>query len=47
MYDRKPNEMIMFAACRLNKEKGILRGIKAIAPLMRQYENITWYIGGW
>lgn len=46
VYDRKPNELIMFTACRLNKEKGILRGIKAIAPLMRKYKDIKWYIGG-
>lgn len=40
------NKFICFSACRLNEEKGIVRGIKAFAPVFKKHEDILWYIAG-
>ncbi len=40
------NKMICFSACRFSVGKGIVRGIKAFAPVFREHEDILWYIAG-
>ena len=40
------NKIICFSACRFSVGKGIVRGIKAFAPVFREHENILWYIAG-
>lgn len=36
----------LISACRLTEEKAIQRGIRAIAPVLKQYGNVNWYIAG-
>lgn len=40
------NKMICFSACRFSVGKGIVRGIKAFAPVFKEHEDILWYIAG-
>lgn len=40
------NKMICFSACRFSVGKGIVRGVKAFAPVFREHEDILWYIAG-
>ncbi len=40
------NKFICFSACRLSDEKGIPRGISAIAPTLKNHDDIVWYIAG-
>lgn len=40
------NKFICFSACRLSEEKGIVRAIKAFAPVFKKHEDILWYIAG-
>lgn len=35
-----------FSACRLTAEKALVRGIKALAPVLREHKDIFWYIAG-
>ncbi len=35
-----------FSACRLTAEKGLVRGIKALAPVFKKHKDIFWYIAG-
>lgn len=42
----KEENINLFSACRLTKEKAIPRGITAIAPILRKYPNVKWYIAG-
>lgn len=37
---------ICFSACRLSEEKGLLRGIAALAPVFKEYDDIFWFIAG-
>lgn len=39
-------KFICFSACRLNPEKALVRGIKAIAPVFREHPDLCWYIAG-
>lgn len=43
-YDKK--NINLFSACRLTKEKGLPRAIKAVADLLREYPELKWYIAG-
>lgn len=40
------DKTICFSACRFSVGKGIVRGIKAFAPVFREHEDILWYIAG-
>lgn len=40
------NELICFSACRFSVGKGIVRGIKAFAPVFREHKDVLWYIAG-
>lgn len=40
------NKLICFSACRLSEEKGIIRGINAIAPVLKEHDDVLWYIAG-
>lgn len=40
------NEIVLFSACRLVNEKGILPAIQNIAPLLKTEKKIKWYIAG-
>ena len=40
------NKFICFSACRLSEEKGIVRGISALASLLKENEDVLWYIAG-
>ena len=40
------DKMVCFSACRFSVGKGIVRGIKAFAPVFREHEDILWYIAG-
>lgn len=46
VYGDDANKLKVFTACRLNPEKGIPRAIQAIAPILREQENVVWYIAG-
>lgn len=37
---------ICFSACRLSREKALVRAVKALAPVFRQYPDVDWYIAG-
>lgn len=37
---------ICFSACRLSEEKGLLRGISALASVFKEHKDILWYIAG-
>ncbi len=40
------DKFICFSACRLGAEKGLVRGIKAMAPVFKENNDIMWYIAG-
>lgn len=40
------NQFICFSACRLVKEKALVRAIKSLAPVFREYADVLWYIAG-
>lgn len=40
------DKFICFSACRLSEEKGLLRGVSALAPAFRIHKDIMWYIAG-
>lgn len=40
------DKFICFSASRLGAEKGIVRGIKAIAPVFKEHTDVLWYIAG-
>lgn len=40
------DKIICFSACRLSVGKGIVRGIKAFAPVLREHKDVLWYIAG-
>lgn len=40
------DKFICFSACRLSEEKGLLRGIYALAPIFKEHNDIFWYIAG-
>lgn len=40
------NKLICFSACRFSVGKGIVRGIKAFAPVFKEHEDVLWYIAG-
>lgn len=40
------NEILLFSACRLVDEKGILPAIENILPLLKTHKKIKWYIAG-
>ncbi len=37
---------VCFSACRLSAEKGLLRGISALAPVLKENKDVFWYIAG-
>lgn len=39
-------KFICFSASRLGAEKGIVRGIKALAPIFEEHTDVFWYIAG-
>ena len=39
-------KLICFSACRLSEEKGLVRAIKAFAPVFKEHGDILWYIAG-
>ena len=41
VYDRKPNELIMFTACRLSRRRAYCEGLGYIAPLMRNIRTLN------
>lgn len=43
-YDSK--NINLFSACRLTKEKGLPRGISAVADLLRKNRQVKWFIAG-
>lgn len=40
------NKLICFSACRFSVGKGLVRGIKAFAPVFREHKDVLWYIAG-
>lgn len=40
------DKFICFSACRLSEEKGLLRGISALAPVLKENKDVFWYIAG-
>lgn len=40
------NQFICFSACRLSKEKALVRAIRTLSPIFRQYPDVYWYIAG-
>lgn len=40
------DKFICFSACRLSQEKGIVRGIAALAPVLKEHNDVMWYIAG-
>lgn len=46
VYQRKDNEIILFSACRLVEEKGIIPAIENLMPLFKSGDRIKWYIAG-
>ncbi len=40
------DKFICFSACRLGEEKGLLRGVSALAPAFHIHKDIMWYIAG-
>ncbi len=40
------DRFICFSACRLSEEKGLLRGISAVAPIFKEHKDVFWYIAG-
>ncbi len=40
------NKFICFSACRLSEEKGLVRGIKALASVFKEHPDVLWYIAG-
>ena len=41
-----PNNLIFFSACRLTKEKGLLRAIKVLSSIFKKNKDLIWYIAG-
>ena len=37
---------ICFSASRLSREKALVRGIRALAPVFREYPDVFWYLAG-
>ena len=40
------NSLICFSACRLVKEKALVRAIHALAPVFQEHSDVFWYIAG-
>lgn len=40
------DKLICFSACRLSVEKGIERGINALASVLKKHDDVLWYIAG-
>lgn len=40
------NMLICFSACRLVKEKALVRAIHALAPVFKAHSDVCWYIAG-
>lgn len=40
------DKFICFSASRLNPEKGFPRAISALSPVLKEYQDIMWYIAG-
>lgn len=40
------DKFICFSACRLSEEKGIVRGITALSKILKENEDVCWYIAG-
>lgn len=40
------DKFVCFSACRFGKEKGIVRAINAIAPVLKEHKDVMWYIAG-
>ena len=41
------DKFVCFTACRLEAfQKRVVRAVKAIAPVLREYEDVIWYIAG-
>lgn len=45
-YPYPENGFICFSACRLSREKALVRAVKALAPVFRKHLDIFWYIAG-
>lgn len=45
-YSYNNKNINLFSACRLTKEKAIPRGVQAVAPVLKKYKNIKWFIAG-
>lgn len=46
LFERDEDTIVLFSACRLSKEKGILQAMKNILPLWKNNADIKWYIAG-
>ena len=40
------NKFICFSACRLTEEKALVRGVSALSEVMKEHNEIVWYIAG-
>ena len=40
------DKFVCFSACRLTKEKALLRGVAAFAPALKEHNEVVWYIAG-
>lgn len=40
------DKFICFSACRLTEEKALLRAIEAISDVMKEHDEVVWYIAG-
>lgn len=40
------NKFVCFSACRLSEEKGLLRAVSVLSPILKEHEDVVWYIAG-
>lgn len=39
-------KMVCFSACRLSREKALMRAVKCLAPVFREHPELVWFIAG-
>lgn len=45
-YELDPKSFICYSACRLTKEKALVRAINCIAPILKEHKDVVWIIAG-
>lgn len=46
VFERAEGDVILFSACRLHTEKGLLPALENLTPLFKEKKNLKWYIAG-